>query len=66
MRAAVSDDQFAFLVDSVYETVFIVNTPRPPTRHVAAKLFRMADAVVWIAVDVLDELIEPISNRYYF
>jgi hypothetical protein len=39
MSAAVSDYNFAALVDPVYETVFVVYMPRPPTGHVAAKLF---------------------------
>ena len=53
------DDKPAALVDPVYEAVFVVDTPRPPAGHVAAKLFRVADAVIWVAIDVLDELIEP-------
>jgi hypothetical protein len=43
MGAAVSDDKFAALADSIYETVFVVYTPRPSTRHAAAKLFRVSE-----------------------
>ena len=59
-----SDDKFAVLVDSVYETVFVVDMPRPPTGHVATKLFWMPDAVIRIAVDVLDEMIEPFKDFF--
>jgi hypothetical protein len=64
MSAAVSDYNFAALVDPVYEMVFVVYMPRPPAGYVAAKLFGMADAVIWVAVDVLDELIEPFQDFF--
>jgi hypothetical protein len=64
MSAAVSDDKFAALADPVYETVFVIYTPRPPAGHVAAKLFGVANAVIRVAVDVLDELIEPFQDFF--
>ena len=64
MSAAVSDYNFAALVDPVYEAVFIVYMSRPPAGHVAAKLFGVANAVIWVAVDVLDELIEPLQDFF--
>jgi hypothetical protein len=64
MSAAVSDGKFAALVDPVYKTVFVVYMPRPPAGHVAAKLFGMANAVKWIAVDIFDELIEPFQDFF--
>jgi hypothetical protein len=64
MSAAVSDDNFAALVDPVYKTVFVVYTSRPPAGHIAAKLFGVANAVIRIAIDVLDELIEPFQDFF--
>jgi hypothetical protein len=64
MSTAVSDYDFAALVYPVYDAVFVVYMPRPPAGQVAAKLFRVINAVIWVAVYILDELIEPFQDFF--
>jgi hypothetical protein len=61
MKAAGRNQDFIVL-DTVNQSVFVVNSAAPPTLSIMFQKFRFAHAAVPVAVNVLDKQVDPLER----
>ena len=56
------DDLYASPVDAIDDAVVVVDPPTPPAGQVVFQGLRLADALVSVAINVLQEAVDPLKR----